>query len=124
MTTFAVLATQNNLNCLFPITYSATYKRAGVAIAEPAYIDYDPVARNFKVQTSAKADIGLYSILVEASIPQILLPGGILKISFTFTVNIESDCVLSVINDRTINKMTTEINLHELQDATFTNTRS
>jgi hypothetical protein len=114
VTTPAFLATQSNLNCLFPITYAVAYSKNGIPIAEPTAIPFNPVANTFSVFTWNKLDPGLYSIVVSASIPQILLPGGTLTITFTFDVTIESDCKLSVINDRVINNMTAEIWVHEL----------
>lgn len=124
VTTQPVLATLSNLNCLFPITYVTTYKRENVSITEPSYLARDLVTNEFNVETSLKADLGLYTVDVSASIPQVLLPGGIKTITFTFDVTIESDCKISVIDDRAINYMETIIGILLTQDSTFTNTRA
>lgn len=71
-----------------------------------------------------KVDIGLYTVEVSASIPQVLLVGGIKTITFTFDVTIESDCKISVIDDRAINYMETLLGVDLTQDSTFTNTRA
>jgi len=119
-----ILATQSNLNCNFPITYSSTYKRAGVVISEPSYLARDLVSNEFTIETSFKADIGAYTVDVFASIPQVLLPGGVKTITFSFDVTIESDCKISTIDDRVIDYMETLTAVHATQDSTFTNTRA
>jgi hypothetical protein len=109
MSSAAATASQSNLNCLFPITYSATYALLGSPIPEPACIQFNPAARTFTVNTQSKSDVGVYSIIVTATIPQVLAPGGTISTSFTLLVTIESDCKLSTITDRLINDMTCQI---------------
>lgn len=109
---------------MFPITYATTYKRGGVSITEPTYLYRDLGTNEFKLQTDMKVDLGLYTVEVSASIPQVLLPGGIKTITFTFDVTIESDCKISVIDDRAINYMETLLGVDLTQDSTFTNTRA
>jgi hypothetical protein len=53
-----------------------------VVVPEPSYLARDPVSNAFNIQTSLKADIGVYTVDVFASIPQVLLPGGVLTIIF------------------------------------------
>lgn len=69
VTTPAFLATQNNLNCLFPITYSISYAREGTPISEPTAIPFDPATNTFSVFSWSKLDPGLYTIVVTATIP-------------------------------------------------------
>lgn len=119
VTTSAFLATQSNLNCLFPITYAASFQKDGLAIPPPTAITYNPATRNFSVFTWSKLDPGVFTMTVTASIPQILLPGGILTISLNFDVTIISDCTIATINNRVVNDMLTQIFTHGTQDVTF-----
>jgi len=69
ITTAAVTVTQTNLACGFPITYTANYSKAGAPISQPPFMSFNSVTQVFDVVTSNKADIGVYSIVVTASIP-------------------------------------------------------
>jgi hypothetical protein len=69
ITTAAVTVTQANLACGFPITYTANYSKAGAPIAQPSFLPFNSGTQVFDVVTSNKADIGVYSIVVTASIP-------------------------------------------------------
>jgi hypothetical protein len=85
---------------LFPITYAVQFFRAGVATTDSAVVMNFIAGNNtFSLNTWSNLDLGLYSINVTAEIPQVLLPGGKLKIWFSFDIDIVSDCPLSVISD-------------------------
>jgi len=118
------LATQSNLNCLFPTTYTAIYKQGGLVVPKPASINFDLASRTFTVSASNKADVGIYTVDVTATIPQILQPSGTLSTLHSFDVTIESDCLDSVINDRVVDDMSCLILVHNTQDVIFTNTKA
>ena len=64
--TFTVIQTDA---CQFPYTYTHSYLKAGLAIAAPAWISFDPLTQKFTMTVTSPADIDTYTVTSTATIP-------------------------------------------------------
>jgi hypothetical protein len=87
-------ATWSNLACVCSATYTTTM---------PAFVVFDPVFFKFTSNPTLPAQVGIHTITLTASIPQLSLgPTGIKQVSTTFTLTITNDCSSTSITDQTI----------------------
>jgi hypothetical protein len=49
-------------NCNFPYTYTHSFLKAGLTVAQPSWISYSTINQNFSATITAPADIGVYTI--------------------------------------------------------------
>ena len=73
----------------------------------PAWITFDNASAEYTIITSSTAEIGEYTVTTMATIAQIdSSTGNNQSISHSFTLNVVSDCVNTIITDKTLSAMT------------------
>ena len=107
--------------CDYPFTYTTSIANAAI-IVTPSWITFDSSTRMFTVTSiTAPADIGVYTITSTAMI--ISNTTGIstdLTTNYSFTFNVQSDCVNTIITDKTITNMSNKVSLAAVtQDVSF-----
>ena len=96
-------------NCMFPYTYTHSFLKAGLAIAQPSWISFSTLNQKFSATITAPADIGVYTITSIATIPQGNGMGVNRSTNYSFTLTVQSDCVNTSITDKTIIAMSTKV---------------
>ena len=59
-----------DVDCNYPLTYTQTYKKAGLTILTPSWISFDNATRMYMITITATADVAVYTITSTATIPQ------------------------------------------------------
>ena len=96
--------------CNLPYTYLQSYVKDGTAIPQPTWIAFSVVTQKFTMTTTNPSDVGVYIINTTAEIPQIDLVTGVnRKTSYSFTLTVRSDCVLTSITDSPIVNMSNKV---------------
>ena len=107
-------------NCMFPYTYTHSFLKAGLTIAQPSWISFSAVNQKFSATITALAEIGVYTITSTATIPQEESMGVNRSTSYSFTLTVQSDCVNTILTDRIINAMSTKVSqTADTQDISF-----
>lgn len=114
----------SDLACVLTVTYTATYVKDGQTISKPAFITFDGVNHNFKVQTDSGLNVGVYQITLKASIPQPTDPSGEKFVSTAFTLTVESNCGATQLVDMTVSAMTVKLTIGATQNINFQNTKA
>jgi hypothetical protein len=105
---------------MFPYTYTHSFLKAGLTIAQPSWISFATVNQKFSATITALADIGVYTITSTATIPQEESMGVNRSTSYSFTLTVQSDCVNTILTDKIINAMSTKVSqTADTQDISF-----
>lgn len=99
-------ASFSNLACPYTITHTASYMLLGSTIPKPAFITFTPASSKFTINSTAPADLGVYTITVTATIPQPSLAAGTLSVAASFVLTIGKDCFTTTWIDHPISDMT------------------
>lgn len=92
---------------MFPYTYTHTFYKDGVPVAQPAWLTWDVTTKTFTANPTDVPDVGLYTIDTVTEINQIDPMTGFNRIlETTYDVNVVHDCVISSLIDMPIDNMT------------------
>jgi hypothetical protein len=105
---------------MFPYTYTHSFLKAGLTIAQPSWISFATVNQKFSATITAPADIGVYTITSTATIPQDNGTGVNRSTNYSFTFTVQSDCVNTSLTNKNIIAMSTKISqTADTQDISF-----
>ena len=92
--------------CDYPFTYTTAIKKDAVTV-NPSWITFDSETRKFTIMNiTDHSVVGVYIVTSTAEIPSNTTGmSTALTTSYSFTLTVQSDCVNTVITDKTINNM-------------------
>lgn len=113
-------ASISNLACAYTVTYTATYKKNGVDQAQPSFITFTPASLTFSSNPTDAFSVGVWTVILMASIPQPSLGASAVKqVTTSFTINVKNQCDTTTIIDKTFSDMAIKVTLSTTQDISF-----
>jgi hypothetical protein len=109
----------SDLNCVYQVTYNASYLKGGSVIAAP-FIVLNGATKTFSISPTLGSEVGLYSIILTASIPNPSAGAAAIKTASTsFKLIVNDNCGSTTLIDKTFNDMTVNVEQVTTQDITF-----
>jgi hypothetical protein len=103
-------ATWSNLLCLYQVTYTLTFELNTAPISQPSFIAFTEATRTITASATLPSHIGVYNVIITATIPQPSLGAGGTKVVTTnFSLTVTNDCASTSLVDLSITNMSFKV---------------
>lgn len=112
----------SNLACLYSVTHTLVVEKpAGTPIAQPSWVVLNTALHRIEISATAFGDMGVYTLRVNASIPQPTLAdsAAVLTTSTSLVMTVGKDCFETNFTFKLIKDMSILLTQSTAQDLTF-----